>query len=58
MFDDLKAAILAILEDSCPCVPDGIDSRVKTELLYTLQAEFNIHFIEPEADQCNQITQS
>ncbi len=57
MFDDLKTAILAVLNDADQFVDSG-NSMVGTGLLYMLQQEYNIHFIEPKADQCNQITQS
>ena len=46
MFTDLKAAILAVLEN-----PD-------TENLYILQQEYNIYFVEPEEKQCNLIIKS
>jgi hypothetical protein len=54
MFHDLKAAILAVLDDADQFVDSG-NSMVGTELLYTLQQEYNIHFIEPEDEQCNLI---
>ncbi len=61
MFDDLKAAILAVLEDASPDFVSGTEWRdpyydkeislVKTKLLQVLQAEYNIYFVEPTDKQ-------
>lgn len=60
MFNDLKQAILAVLKDASPdFVSESVqdighytgESLVKTKLLQVLQAEYNIHFVEPTDKQ-------
>ena len=51
MFDDLKSSIVSVLDsaDDTGCSEGLI--VVSKETLMTLQAEYNIHFVEPEDEQ-------
>ena len=53
---DLRYAILAVLSSSIPIKGTGVRGwdnthSVVTDTLKVLQAEYNIHFIEPEDTQ-------
>jgi len=57
---DLRKAIATVLNDAIPIEGNGVAHlhgyhSVDSDILRTLQAEYNIYFVEPDDEQLNVI---